>query len=204
MRKALVALTLLVALAAAAGTQAQENTSPQEPATMPAKTRTGKQVHRPRKVVTRVRKWALPATPPPSYVRTVIIPHEAALWGVSASWLSSRVACESTYRWNARNGQYMGVLQFGWNAWGRAWATMPKRVEKRSSRSRLRRSKVVLLYSDGSRKVVRGRLHRQLVITKHRGRLTQNTPYHAWAAVRGGARAMAGLGGVRNSEWGCR
>lgn len=204
MRKALTFLVCLSVLTLVAATQAQEQPPAQEPAQEQPRTRTGKKVYRPHKVVTRVRKWTPPATPSPSYVRSTIIPYEASLWGVSTGWLSGRVACESRYNWNARNGQYMGLLQFGWNAWGRAWATMPKRVEIRTTRSRLKRSKVVLLFSDGSREVVRGRLHRQLVVTKHRGRLTQNTPYHAWAAVRGGARAMAGLGGVRNSEWGCR
>lgn len=194
---------LVVALSFSVPSLAQEP-SPTPP---PAKTRIGKKVYRPHEHVKIVRHFTPTSTPTPAYVQATIIPVEAARWHVSQSWLMSRIGCETghTYRYYAHNASgASGLGQFMPSTWVRALQVWSRAVELVHHTTRLVHKKVVISYSDGSRRVVRGALVRRAVTIVRRGWLPRwPSAYHGWASVRGAARAMAGLGNVRASEWSC-
>lgn len=166
--------------------------------------RVAKVVTTPKKHVRLVRQFAPAAKPSPSYVRSVIIPAEARRWNVREGWLADRTWCESRWRYWADNGQARGVGQFLNDTWARALQVWTRRVELRSSTSRLVRRKVRLVYDDGSENRVRGRLVRQRVTIYRRGLLPRwPSVFHGWANVRATARALGGVGRVGGGEWDC-
>jgi len=150
----------------------------------------------------RFRPWA---TPTPAQVRR-IIDVEADRWKVSEAALRRRVWCESTFRWNARNGPYRGLLQFHPSTFRRGLQTLGDRRVRmvRAKRRTLRRVKVIR-YSDGRVKRKRGRRVTQKVKHVYLGRLPRRPPLtHGWAQIRIGSQALAGKSAVRASEWECR
>lgn len=155
-----------------------------------------------RKVVHRKFKpWAKPS---PSQARA-IIRAEAKRWGIPASSLTRRVACESRFHWWAQNGQYQGLLQFAYSTFARGMRTI------RSRRVRLVREKVrrvhetrVTTYSDGTKKERRGRARHQRLVVIYTGRLPRNPAHsHGWSQLRIGAQAIRGISAVHSSEWAC-
>lgn len=196
-----VAVVLLLAMTAQA-LYAEASTAPQAQVT-----RVGKKVSSPRRHIRLVRHFTPTGQPTPQYVQGVIIPFESALWGVSADAVHNRIGCETghTFRYDAHNASGAdGLGQFLPSTWSRAISVMPRRVEMRYQSSDLVHRRVTLLYSDGSQRVVRGRLVRRQVTVIRRGHLPAwPSSQHGWAAVRGVARALAGRGRVGAGEWDC-
>lgn len=181
----------------------------QTPTTTPApRERVGKDVRMPKRHVTVVRHFTPDATPTPAYVKSVILPAEAARWGVGYWSLYNRISCETggTFRYYADNpsSDAAGLGQFMPETWQRALKAWPRAVRLVERKTALVHRKVILRYSDGSYKVVRGRLVRRAVKIVRRGTLPRwPSVYHGWASVRGVARAFAGLGHVSAGEWSC-
>jgi hypothetical protein len=147
------------------------------------------------------RPWSHPT---PRQVQE-IISNEARRWHISAASLSRRVACESHYHWWASNGQYQGVLQFGWNAFSRGLSTIRSR-EVKLVRERTRRvhDARITHYSDGHETTQRATPHRQRVISIYTGRLPRRPSLaNAWVQLRIGAQAIRGISAVSSSEWAC-
>lgn len=202
-KRALIAAAAIIF--ATAATAPAETPAPEQPtATI---TRIGKKVYTPRRHIRLVRKFTPTATPSPSYAYNVIAPIEAARWGASLAHLRSRIGCETggTWRYYAHNPSgAAGFAQFLPSTWARALRVWDRRITIRSSSSDLVRRKVVLLYSDGSRKVVRGHLVRRRVSIVRRGLLPRwPSAYHGWANIRAAARALGGYGAVGAGEWSC-
>lgn len=200
----------LSAVALADDPAAQQQASPQSTTTDPTAhiTRVGKTATNPRRHIKLVRKFTPPAQPSPAYLHYTIIPLEAARWGADVGHLTSRISCESggTFSWASKNkhSDAAGVAQFMPSTWARALISFPTSVRIVSERSRLLHRRVLLRYSDGSVRRVRGRLVRQRVTIVRRGNLPRwPSVYHGWANVRAAARAMAGLGHVGGGEWSC-
>jgi hypothetical protein len=147
------------------------------------------------------RPWSHPT---PGQVRE-IISNEARRWGVSAASLSRRVNCESRYRWWATNGQYVGVLQMGANAFYRGVDTI------RSHKVRVVRSKIrrvhdarITHYSDGRKVRRRTTPRRQRLVVVYTGRLPRRPSMsNAYVQLRIGAQALRGISAVHSSEWSC-
>jgi hypothetical protein len=149
----------------------------------------------------RFRPWAHPTA---GQVRE-IINNEARRWGISAASLSRRVACESRYRWWATNGQYVGVLQMGANAFYRGLSTIRSHTVKlvRSKTRRVHDARVTQ-YSDGRKVRRRTTPRRQRLIVVYTGRLPRRPSMsNAYAQIRIGAQAIRGISAVRSSEWSC-
>ena len=147
------------------------------------------------------RPWAHPT---PAQVRT-IIRSEARRWGVSAAALSNRVYCESKYQWWATNGQFVGVLQMGPNAFYRGLHTI-RSYKFKVVRTKIRRvhDARITQYSDG--RVVRRRTtpRRQRVTIIYSGRIPRHPSMaNAFAQIRIGAQALRGISAVHSSEWSC-
>lgn len=146
----------------------------------------------------RVKGWK-PWSQPSVYQVEVILREEQRRWG--GPWLGNRVACESGYSWSASNGQYGGLLQFG-SIWYSMWPGTPrgvKYVEKRKVKLPIVRHTT---WTDGTTtKTTIGKLtQRQRIIRK--GKLPRNaSPYHGWAAIRVGQRAVSGDGPT--TSWAC-
>ena len=199
----------VAALSLSAVTLADE---PPTTTTPPAKTRVGKTVYMPRKHVKIVRRFTPTSTPTPSYAYNVIAPLEAARWGADLTHLRNRISCETggTWRYDAANAHSSarGFLQFlttpNGGTWARALAVWDQHVKIREETSALVHKKVVIHYSDGSYKTVRGRLVRRRVTIVRRGVLPRwPSVYHGWANIRAGARALGGYGTVGAGEWSC-
>lgn len=161
-------------------------------------------VKRPAKVVHRAFHTTLNTRPTQAQVLN-IINHEAALWGVSAVGLANRARCESHYNWWATNGQYVGVLQFGANAFWRGMSSIKtRRYEWREIKFRSMHSRVYRQWSDGKTTRNKGRAVRQRMIVRYVGyiprRPSQADPY---AQIRIGAQAIRGISAVHSSEWSC-
>jgi len=150
------------------------------------------------KPIRKVRRFKPWATPSPEKVKQIII-WEQQRWGGPS--LMGRVWCESKYLWHASNGQYRGVLQFG-PIWSSMWPGTPRDV-KIVKKTTVKRHKIrITRYSDGTRK--RKKLRKvkvpKTVILK--GKLPKNpSPFHAWAAIRVGQRAVSGHGPT--TSWEC-
>lgn len=145
----------------------------------------------------RVKGWKPWARP--SYRQVVLIAnHEAGLWGVN---VMNRILCESGGRWNASNGQYLGLLQYG-PIWYSMWPGTPRRVKftqvNRPKKPVYRHT----LWSDGERTrrvVKRVRVYRKVI---RKGMLPKNpSQLHGWAAIRNGTRAASGHG--PSTAWSC-
>ena len=145
--------------------------------------------------------WAHPST------RKVqeIIRNEARRWHVSAAGLSRRVYCESKYQWWATNGQYVGVLQMGANAFYRGVGSIQTRkVKLVRSKTRRVHDRRVTHYSDGSVERRRTTPRRQRLIVVYTGRLPRRPSMsNAYTQIRIGAQALAGRSAVHSSEWSC-
>lgn len=194
-----VLAALAVAIALPAGSANSETPSPTPRA------RIAKVVTNPRAHVKLVRRFTPTATPSALYMRTVIIPAEAAHWHVSVERLDGRVWCESKYAYGVSNPSgAKGAGQFMDGTWRRALEVWSRPVVMTSSHTRLVRRKVKLVYDDGSVRHVRGRFVRQRVSVVRRGLLPRwPSVYHGWANVRATARALAGRGHVGAGEWSC-
>ena len=149
----------------------------------------------------RFRPWARPT---PAQVRA-IIGNEARRWHISAGALANRAYCESKYQWWATNGQYVGVLQMGSNAFYRGMGSIRTRnvtfVRWKTRRVNDRR---ITHYSDGTTKSRRTTPRRQRVKLILHGRLPRNPSIsNAYAQIRIGAQAIRGISAVRSSEWSC-
>jgi hypothetical protein len=197
---ALVAVVIPMTVAGAPGAFADETAASPTATASVVKVVNKKAPHK--KVVhRRFRPWAHPT---PGQVREIIA-NEARRWGVSGGSLSRRVGCESRYRWWATNGQYVGVLQMGANAFYRGLSTI------RSHRVKLVRSKVrrvhdarVTHYSDGRKVRRRTTPRRQRLVVVYTGRLPRRPSMsNAYAQIRIGAQALRGISAVRSSEWSC-
>ena len=178
--------------------EAEKSEPPERGSTAPQRPHVVRtRVKRPRPI-RKVKRFVPWATPSPSQVSKIIV-WEQRRWGGPS--LAARVWCESKNRWNAVNGPYRGVLQFG-PVWESMWPGTPRGVRV-VKRSRVRRPKVrITRYSDGTRKIKRlGKVWvRKTVILK--GRLPKNpSPFHAWAAIRVGQRAVSGHG--PSTGWSC-
>lgn len=143
------------------------------------------------------------ARPSPSRVRW-IIGQEAARWGVSAGHLASRVACESGFRWWAKNGQYQGLGQFADSTFWRGVTTMPRAVRVKRSRIVKRHTTKIVRYSDNTVKRQKGYMVKVRRTRILRGRIGGLDRLHGWAQIRIMAQAMAGRSAVNDSEWACR
>jgi hypothetical protein len=134
-----------------------------------------------------------------------IIGSEARRWRVPAASLSRRVACESHYHWWATNGQFVGVLQMGPNAFYRGLHTIRsyKFTIVRSTTRRVHDARVTH-YSDGRVQRRRTTPRRQRVVTVYRGRIARRPSMaNAFAQIRIGAQALRGISAVHSSEWSC-
>ena len=142
--------------------------------------------------------------PTPRQVR-MAIRAEAHRWHIPAWALQARVQCESRYRWWATNGQFVGVLQMGPNAFHRGLHT----IRTRNVRFVVRRARTVhdariFHYSDGHVARKRGRPRRQQVVYIYSGRLRRHPGIaDPWTQLRIGAQAIRGISAVRSSEWSC-
>lgn len=171
----------------------------------PAVTLVERQVIRPRRLVIHRARFTPWARPTPAQVNT-IIDVEARGSSYVRSVLRRRIACESGFRWWAGNGPYQGLGQFHASTFARGFSSIgSRRVRWVSERVRMRRTRVIRRWSDGTvtrgrgaRRPQRVRMIRTGVIPVGAGRL------HGWAQVRIMARAIRGQGGVRDSEWECR
>ena len=150
------------------------------------------------------RKFRLWAHPSPGQVRE-IIRNEARRWGVSAAALSNRVACESHYNWWATNGQFVGVLQMGPNAFYRGLHSIRSyKVKIVRSKTRRVHDARVTQYSDGRVERRRTTPRRQRLIVVYSGRIPRKPSMaNAFAQIRIGAQALRGISAVHSSEWSC-
>jgi hypothetical protein len=152
---------------------------------------------KPKKKIKTKRKFKPTATPSVSEVKWIAA-HEQKRWGGPS--VLGRIYCESRYQWNATNGQYRGLLQIG-SIWGYLWDGTPRTITiKKVKRVR----KPVWRYrawSDGSQGRIRLRYKRVKKITIKKGKLPKSAdPYHGWAAIRVGQRALAGY---KTTGWAC-
>ena len=113
--------------------------------------------------------------------------------------------CESKYRWWATNGQYVGVLQMGANAFYRGVGSIRSRkvtfVRWKTRRVNDRR---ITHYSDGRTKTRKTTPRRQRVKVVLQGRLPRRPSMsNAYTQIRIGAQALRGISAVRSSEWSC-
>jgi hypothetical protein len=150
------------------------------------------------------RKFKPWAHPSPAQVRT-IIRNEARRWRVSAAGLSNRVYCESKYHWWATNGQFVGVLQMGANAFYRGLSSIRTRdVKVVRWKTRRVHDAQITHYSDGSTKARRTTPRRQRVKYVLHGRIPRRPSMsNAYAQIRIGAQALRGISAVHSSEWSC-
>lgn len=198
----LIVLTIIAASIAVGTTNTQADTT-----TQPV-TRTGKEIRQPHRHVTIVRRFTPTATPTPAYVQSVVIPSESARWNVNAHALRNRIGCETGWLFNYwadnKSSDAAGLGQFMPGTWTRALMSWPRDVRLVKQTTALVHRKVIIHYSNGSYRVVRGRLVRRSVTIVRRGTLPRwPSVYHGWASVRGVARALAGLGHVGAGEWVC-
>jgi hypothetical protein len=156
---------------------------------------------RQRVVHRKFRPWAHPT---PARVRE-IIGSEARRWGVPAASLSRRVACESRYRWWATNGQYVGVLQMGSNAFYRGLSTIRSyKVKLVRAKTRRVHDARIIHYSDGRKVSRRTTPRRQRMVIVYTGRLPRRpSTSNAYTQIRIGAQAIRGISAVHSSEWSC-
>jgi hypothetical protein len=130
---------------------------------------------------------------------------EARRWHIPAWALSTRVSCESHYRWWASNGQFVGVLQFGANAFARGLHTIrDRRIRFVTRRVRTVHDARIFHYADGRIARKRGRPRRQTVVYVYTGRLPRHPSIaDTWTQLRIGAQAIRGISAVHSSEWSC-
>lgn len=198
----------ILAVAAFSSSSAAEDQQPAATTNQPAPqaqkaTVTKIVVKRPSKVKHMKRRFTLTLQPSPMYVRNVILPMEAARAGISAASLQNRASCESHFNWWASNGQYVGILQFGANAFYRGLSTIgTRRVELQITKFRRMHSRVYRYWSDGTISRHKGRVRRQRVVVRLVG-YSSTRMMDPWTQARIAAQAIAGRSAVRSSEWAC-
>ena len=197
--KLILALTALVAVAVPATIAFAADPGPTANASVVKvenrKAPRTKVVHR------KFRPWAHPTR---GQVRE-IIKNEARRWGVSAGALANRAYCESKYNWWATNGQFVGVLQMGPNAFYRGLHSI-RSLKFKIVRSKMRRvhDARITSYSDGRTKRRRTTPRRQRLIVIYSGRIPRKPSMaNAFAQIRIGAQAIRGISAVHSSEWSC-
>lgn len=153
---------------------------------------------KPRKHVHRRKHFTPDCCPSPSEVGR-IADLEQRRWGGPS--IRGRIYCESTNNYLATNGQYRGLLQIG-SWWSYAYAQTPREVVLRDEHKRKRPVYRVKVYDTGRKERHRIRRMTQIVHVKKVGRLPSGaSPYHGWAAIRVGQRAVSGDG--PNTYWEC-
>jgi len=192
---AAILLVLLLATGAYSGSSQAAKVSPN---LLPAKPTKVTYHHPPKSVVHKVRfqPWAEPTR----QQIDLIMSHEQEIWGGIS--LYDRINCESRFDVYATNGQYRGLLQIG--SW---WESVypydtPRQVSLKETR--LVKKPVIKLttFSDQhvEREIVRRKNLKVIIIRK--GALPVDAdPYHAWAAIRVGQRAISGVG--ESTGWSC-
>lgn len=203
MRRIIVVVALIVATLCSTVALADE-APPQAPPPAVKATVVKLIVKRPPRTVYRRARLHLQPHGSVAYVLHAIN-REAAMWGVSAAALRNRAYCESKWRWWATNGQYIGVLQMGANAFYRGVASIRTRkvVEVSVSKRRMH-SRVYRHWSDGKITRSRGRVRRQTVVTTRHATLPkQPSMSNVDVQLRIGAQALRGISAVHSSEWSC-
>ncbi|MBA2240045.1 MAG: hypothetical protein H0W09_02185 [Solirubrobacterales bacterium] len=147
----------------------------------------------------RVRRRFIPEAQPSPHQALRISRLERERWGGPS--IDDRMRCESRLLWNATNGSFRGLLQIG-SWWEYAYPKTPRGVTVR--RTKHRRAPVIRVrrWSDG--RVDRDRIgsRRQRLDVILEGKLPRNaSPYHGWAAIRVGQRAVSGDG--PSTYWEC-
>jgi hypothetical protein len=156
--------------------------------------------HKPPKNVKKRVKFTPTGTPSPSEVYEIAA-HEQAKWG--GPTLINRIRCESTFNWAAGNGQYRGLLQFG-PIWDSMWPGTPRGVTIKDKKIV---KKKIVRYRKWSHlnkwvKKPRKTINQKVFIIK-KGKLPKYPdPYHGWAAIRVGQRAVSGHGPTTGWECG--
>lgn len=189
-------ITLAVLIIAAFGVSRAVALSPQ-----PAKPHIVKEKwHKPPKQVKKTIKFTPWAKPTVSQVFKIMA-WEQERWGGPS--LVNRIRCESTFRWYESYGQYMGLLQYGPPAWAAAWPHTPRKVvlvNKVVKKKPIVRFRKWSHLNNWIRKETNHIKQKVWIVKK--GRLPKNaTPYHGWAAIRAGQRAVSGHG--PNTSWAC-
>lgn len=207
MRRFIISVVILsILMMTAIASSAAEDPQPQAPAPSPEAqkaTVTKIVVKRPNKVKHMKRRFTPTLHPSPSYVRNVILPMEAARAGISAAALQNRASCESHFNWWATNGQYVGILQFGSNAFYRGLGSIgTRKVVLHVVKFRRMHSRVYRFWSDGKVTRHKGRVRRQRVVIKLVG-YSSTQQADPWTQARIGAQAIAGRSAVNSGEWSC-
>lgn len=197
----LVALTLVLAFgintASSVGEDQKDNT---KTASVVSSTTSAPAVKR--TIVKRFRPWAKPNR---AQLKK-IVRWEARKWGVSAAGMTRRINCESSGSWSlGPPSGPAGVLQFFPETFRRGMSSIgTRRIRIVTNKTKRFQEREITRYSDGTQKVRVTRTFRGQRRYVLEGTLPRRPSlYHAWAQVRIGARAMKGLGAVRNAEWTC-
>ncbi len=135
-----------------------------------------------------------------------IISIESSKWGASRSHLDSRIACESTYKWYAQNGPYLGLGQFHPGTFSRGMSTIrTRRVKMKITKIKYKPVVTYRRWSRGELTKKYGKMKRVRRVTIYRGRIPKYpSVFHGWAQVRIMAQAIVGQSAVNDSEWACR
>lgn len=198
----------ILAVAAFSSSSAAEDPQPtatteQSPPQAQKATVTKIVVKRPNKVKHMKRRFSPTLHPSPLYVRNVILPMEAARAGISTAALQNRASCESHFNWWATNGQYVGILQFGSNAFYRGLGSIgTRKVVLHVVKFRRMHSRVYRYWSDGTISRHKGRVRRQRIIVKLVG-FSSTAQADPWTQARIAAQAIAGRSAVHSGEWSC-
>jgi len=156
--------------------------------------------HKPPKNVKKNVKFVPTGTPSVSEVYEIAA-SEQAKWG--GPTLINRIRCESTFNWSAGNGQYQGLLQFG-PIWDSMWPGTPRKVVLKNTKTvnkkivRYRKWSHLRGWIKKPRKTVKQKVH----ITKAGKLPSYPSPYHGYAAIRVGQRAVSGHGPTTGWECG--
>lgn len=198
-----IAAVAVPAVAVALATPAGGQDQPVDPPPSPTVVKTDR-IYPKRQVVVSTRFTPL-AQPTVAQVHEIIA-LESARVGASASHLSSRIACESGFRWDAANGRYLGLGQFADETFRRGMRSIGSRVVRLTTR-RVRPKRVVLvdMLSDGTMVKRMGWTRRQTVVHHYNGMIPHDpVPTHAHAQIRIMALVLVGRSAVNDSEWSCR
>ena len=155
-------------------------------------------VVRPKKHINRTRHFTPTCCPSSSEVGR-IADLEQARWGGPS--IRGRIYCESRNNYGATNGSYRGLLQIG-SWWNYAWPRTPRDVTVKDEFWHKVWVKRVRRFNTGALQRFKTRKVRQHVHLKKEGKLPDGaSPYHGWAAIRVGQRAVSGDG--PSTAWSC-
>jgi hypothetical protein len=154
--------------------------------------------HYPPKVIRKTVRFKPNSSPNSSQVRKIAA-SEQKIWGGPS--LLNRINCESGFNYAATNGQYSGLLQIG-SWWSYAWPQTPRKVVLSSSRTI--KKPIIRHFKWSTGKLTSKTLKKRNVklIIKRVGRLPANaSPFHGYASIRVGQRAVSGRGPT--TSWSC-